>query len=150
MKKRTPKPIPKVAAAEVVEHAQTVEMAETVLAAPGSKNLPPTTTKEQDVKAEGQRQINRVWEYTQAGIAIVVVAANIVYEFVRLFVKVLDPNSGKLLEYAFFLVIGFYFGRTNHARMGDAPANTALTTAKILLVIFSIAALQITLMSLSQ
>lgn len=143
MKKRTPKPVPKVAAAEVVEHATTVEMAETVLAAPGTKNLPPTTTKEEDVKAEGQRQINRVWEYTQSGIAIAVVAANIVYEFVRLFIKSIDPGSGKLLEYAFFLVIGFYFGRTNHARMGDTPANAASTTAKIFIVTFTIAALQV-------
>lgn len=68
--------------------------------------------------------INLIWERTQAAIAVGVVAANISYIFILLFVR--DVNStattaAVLLSNAFFLVIGLYFGRTNHARMGDEP-----------------------------
>lgn len=54
---------------------------------------------------------------------MVVVAANVLYIFVLLFVpsvSVSAVSAAGLLSNAFFLVIGFYFGRTNHARLGDA------------------------------
>lgn len=85
---------------------------------------PPTTTSEQDLRTAGQRRINLIWEYTQAGIAVTVVASNVVYIFLLLFVSNVTSNASKasaLLANAFFLVIGFYFGRTNHARIGDEP-----------------------------
>ena len=71
-----------------------------------------------------------VWEYTQAGVAIMVVAANIINELLTRFVPVLIPGGGgsDLLGNAFFLVIGFYFGRTNHARIGDDPTRTRNTS----------------------
>lgn len=80
---------------------------------------PPT---EQDLKTAGQRRINLIWEYTQAGIAGVVVLANVLYIFALLFVSPVPTGAetaATLLANAFFLVIGFYFGRTNHARLGD-------------------------------
>jgi protein-S-isoprenylcysteine O-methyltransferase Ste14 len=85
---------------------------------------PPTTTTEQDLRTAGQRQINMIWERTQAGIAIIVVAANIVWVFALLFARDVPTttlSAAGLLSNAFFLVIGFYFGRTNHARIGDDP-----------------------------
>jgi hypothetical protein len=82
-------------------------------------NIPSVTTKEDDLRTAGQRSINLIWERTQAGIAIAVVLSNIVYVFAAMFLPATSPAGGKLLEYAFFLVIGFYFGRTNHARIGD-------------------------------
>jgi hypothetical protein len=72
---------------------------------------------EEDRHTAAQRRINLIWEYTQATIAISIVLANIVYIFLMLLVT--DPPPAVLLANAFFLVIGFYFGRTNHARIGD-------------------------------
>lgn len=94
-------------------------------AAPAQPSVPPTTTSEQDLRTAGQRKLNMVWEMTQASIAIGVVAANIIYVFVQWFSKASDDRSKSLLlESAFFLVVGFYFGRTNHARIGDLGPRT--------------------------
>lgn len=71
----------------------------------------PTTTAEQDRYTFQQRRINLIWEVTQAVIAITVVGANVAAAF-------LLTLQNQLLGNAFFLVIGFYFGRTNHARSG--------------------------------
>lgn len=79
--------------------------------------LKPTTTSEDDLHTAGQRRINLIWEYTQATIAVTIVLANIAYAFVILMIP--SPPNAFLLANAFFLVIGFYFGRTNHARIGD-------------------------------
>lgn len=100
----------------------------------------PTTTSEQDLrsaeeraqqafKTAGQRRVNLIWEYSQAGIAIMVVFANVVYAFIQTLIPgaaQLAAASGQsgLLANAFFLVIGFYFGRTNHARIGDDPRSS--------------------------
>jgi hypothetical protein len=62
-------------------------------------------------RAEGQRKINLIWELTQAVIALLVTATT-------LYASAVEPNGG-LLSNGFFLVIGFYFGRTNHSRTGS-------------------------------
>jgi len=79
-------------------------------------NTPATTTVEEDLHSASQRKINLIWEYTQAAIAVLVVAANIAVVFV--------VTESELLAYAFFLVIGFYFGRTNHSRVGGVRLDT--------------------------
>jgi hypothetical protein len=56
-------------------------------------------------------KINLTWEFTQAAIAVLVVVANIAAAFSL-------SHGSELLANAFFLVIGFYFGRTNHTRPG--------------------------------
>lgn len=80
-------------------------------------SLPPTTTSEQDLKSAGQRIINRIWEITQAAIALTVTGATI---FVSAKLVERGGESEKvafqLLTNVFFVVIGFYFGRTNHSR----------------------------------
>lgn len=58
----------------------------------------------------GQRHINRVWEYTQSGIAVGVTVAMIGGAFLGV--------DSPVLDYSFFLIVGFYFGRTNHTRVG--------------------------------
>lgn len=75
------------------------------------ESIAPTTTTEEDRHSKGQREINFIWEVTQAVIAVSIVAANVVAAFQL-------PSQNTLLANAFFLVIGFYFGRTNHARSG--------------------------------
>lgn len=84
--------------------------------------LPPKTTLEEDLKTAGQRRINMIWEYTQAGIALLVVLANVAYVFVAVICS--KATQSELFANAFFLVIGFYFGRTNHARIGDNHRQT--------------------------
>ena len=80
---------------------------------------PPTTTRQEDIKAHGQRTINLVWELSQAIIAMMVTATTL-YVSAKLSI---DDNRDVaafiLLSNAFFLIIGFYFGRTNHTRIGD-------------------------------
>jgi hypothetical protein len=72
--------------------------------------LAPTTTPEQDRHSLGQRRVNLIWEITQALIALAVTVAT----FIMLYVG----KEAAALTNAFFLVIGFYFGRTNHQRVG--------------------------------
>jgi len=92
-----------------------------------TQNINSTTTAEQDLHSAGQRKINYIWEYTQAAIALITVLANIIYIFAMLFIPNISTGAATaatLLANAFFLVIGFYFGRTNHARMGENPKDT--------------------------
>lgn len=74
-------------------------------------------------REHGQRRVNLLWEITQSLIALLVSSATL-YTAVKL--SLLDPLKTAgflLLSNGFFLVIGFYFGRTNHARTGG-PGQT--------------------------
>lgn len=67
---------------------------------------------------EGQRRINLVWEYTQSAIALMVTLATL-FTAARLSVGGQKSDAPfLLLSNGFFLVVGFYFGRTNHIRTG--------------------------------
>jgi len=77
----------------------------------------------------GQRRINSVWEYTQALIAGAVVTTGL-YVSARLALLALsrDPSATGIaagafvfLTSSFSLVVGFYFGRTNHTRPTAPP-----------------------------
>lgn len=69
-------------------------------------------------RTAGQRAINAIWEVTQAIIALSVTLATL-YAAVTLVLKGQPADAAfLLLSNAFFLVIGFYFGRTNHQRIG--------------------------------
>lgn len=84
---------------------------------PPSPPLPPKTTFQEDLTTAGQRRVNLIWEYTQAAIAVVVVLANMGS-------AVWNTVQGKpgevpmILSSALFLVVGFYFSRTNHQAIG--------------------------------
>ena len=80
--------------------------------------LPSTTTSEQDRHTLGQRRVNIIWELTQALIAVAVTGATL-YVAGNLAMREQGQTAAfLLLSNAFFLVIGFYFGRTNHQRVG--------------------------------
>lgn len=79
--------------------------------------LPPTTTTQEDLIAAGQRRINLLWEWTQSIIAILVVAANMAVA-VWDGVQPTHADFPVILSSSLFLVIGFYFSRTNHAAIG--------------------------------
>jgi hypothetical protein len=94
--------------------------------------LPPKTTAEEDRKTTGQRRINMIWEMTQAAIALsVVLTAMSVSAAVSLLVLRPDVSESSLsvattaflfMSNVASLVIGFYFGRTNHQRVGGVGA----------------------------
>lgn len=63
--------------------------------------------------AAGQRRINLIWEYTQAVIAVAITLARI---YAALFPAA--ESGGEALSNAFFLIVGFYFSRTNHSAIG--------------------------------
>lgn len=80
--------------------------------------LSPTTTEAEDTTTEGQRRVNLIWEITQAGISVLITAAVI-------YCAIYGIPSDNLAN-AFFLIIGFYFSRTNHQAIGGIgtkPAN---------------------------
>lgn len=58
----------------------------------------------------GQRTINLIWEVTQGFIAIGITAAVVYCATTRI--------DSQELTNAFFLIVGFYFSRTNHAAIG--------------------------------
>lgn len=87
--------------------------------------VPPITTTEEDRHSYGQRRINLIWEVTQAIIAVVVTMATL-YVSANLALKNDSQTAAfLLLSNAFFLVIGFYFSRSNHTRINDlAPSRS--------------------------
>jgi len=77
------------------------------------------TTREEDRHSSGQRRINLIWETTQATIAVIVTTATL---YVAAQIALKEPEQTAaflLLSNAFFLVIGFYFSRSNHNRIND-------------------------------
>jgi hypothetical protein len=83
--------------------------------------MSPTTTHQEDLTTAGQRKINLIWEVTQAVIAILVTAANLtvaVYEGLAGVTGKPAAPFPVILSSAFFLIVGFYFSRTNHAAIG--------------------------------
>lgn len=90
-------------------------MAETE-AQPPLPPLPPDTTEQADLVVAGQRRINIIWEVTQAIIAVGV-TGSIVY-------CAIAAKMSAELSNAFFLVIGFYFSRTNHVNIGGIGPKT--------------------------
>lgn len=74
-------------------------------------NLPPNTTLQEDTVTKGQRRINLVWEVTQSLIAIGITMA-IIYTALS------GRSVQEIISNAFFLIVGFYFSRTNHQAIG--------------------------------
>lgn len=78
-------------------------------------SLPAKTTFQEDLTHAGQRQINLIWERTQAAIALGVVFLTMLAGIYSMVYGVQIPT---LLAMAFGTVVGFYFSRTNHAAIG--------------------------------
>lgn len=85
-----------------------------------TNSRPVTTTAEQDRSTHARRTIDRLWERTQSIIAVAVTVATLLISgMIVLRDSPLTSTAFVLFSNAFFLVIGFYFGRTNHARSTD-------------------------------
>lgn len=70
----------------------------------------PTTTAEDDRKTQGQRYVNLIWETTQAIVAVMVTCAMIALAW--------TGKTSELLASAFGMIVGMYFQRTNHTKIG--------------------------------
>lgn len=79
--------------------------------------MPPKTTAQEDLTTAGQRRVNLIWEFTQAAIAIGVVFANMGTAML-LAVQGRTTDVPLVMTSALFLVVGFYFSRTNHQAIG--------------------------------
>lgn len=100
----------------------------TVITQDGNTVAVPTSTAEEDRGTAGQREVNMLWESTQRVIALAVIfsalfAAIVLAVFGAL---VAIPQELQLAAAVFLfgvanLVTGFYFGRTNHQRVGGIP-----------------------------
>lgn len=98
--------------------------------------LSPTTTEQEDVVTQGQREINKIWENTQSWIALYVVVSGILVNgfivgvilLLSLEVTVnqlaLITISLQFINLTTGIVIGFYFSRTNHSAKGGVGAKT--------------------------
>jgi hypothetical protein len=86
--------------------------------------MPPTTTAQEDITTAGQRRVNLIWEYTQAFIAVIVVAATMGSAMFNVFTKntMEIPN---IIAAAFGIVVGSYFQRTNHMNVGGVGPKPA-------------------------
>lgn len=92
--------------------------------------LPARTTTQEDLTTASQRKVNLIWEYTQAIVALMVVAATMVAGLFAMYhpsdVVQVAPGTftsvavqvPTILSVAFGTVVGFYFSRTNHAAIG--------------------------------
>lgn len=89
--------------------------------------VPPKTTTQQDLTALGQRNINLKWESTQQVIAVAVTI-----DVLMICTFVIFKGDPLLQQAAFlfvtnlaFLVVGTYFQRTNHTKIGGVGQNDA-------------------------
>lgn len=73
---------------------------------------------QQNLTRAGQRRVNLIWEYTQAIIAILVIVANMIVGTYRGLMPHMDGDYPIILSSSLFLIVGFYFSRTNHAAIG--------------------------------
>lgn len=87
-----------------------------IVSAPQSP-LAPNTTEQEDITTAGQRRINVIWEVTQSVIALVIVLGNVA---VAVYQGLIGHTTEfpSILSNSLFLVIGFYFSRTNHQAIG--------------------------------
>lgn len=86
---------------------------------------PTAEQSEQTLKTAGQRHVNLIWEFTQALIALAVTSITLYTASKLALLEPAQTAAFLLLSNAFFLVIGFYFGRTNHQRTGGIGGDLA-------------------------
>jgi hypothetical protein len=76
---------------------------------------------EADRATFGQRRVNLIWEMTQSVIALAVAGTTLYVSASLVLRGGADLAAFVLLGNTFFLIVGFYFGRTNHEKTGGVP-----------------------------
>ena len=88
-----------------------------------SQPLASTTTAQEDLTTAGQRRINLIWEYTQSFVTVLVVMTNMVVAATNAIRRVgVTAEHPVILSSSLFLILGFYYSRTNHAAIGGIGA----------------------------
>lgn len=93
----------------------------------------PTTTAAEEETKKGQRRVNLIWELMQALLALIVINTTL-YVSARLALLTVDQTSSEkqlamaitafmLVSNLASLIIGFYFGRTNHQKVGGVGSS---------------------------
>lgn len=118
-----PLPVTIAAVVEPVPVVMTQSAAATATVTKGEgTTLSPTTTEEGDRVTAGQRHISRVWEYSQALIAILVTATTVyVLATIAISDQEIDVNQASAVGHLVVmatLILTFYFARTNHVAVG--------------------------------
>ena len=86
-------------------------------------NIASTTTVEEDKHTKSARFNDSIWEFTQSFIAVVVILAVV---HTNAYLSLYGSNSTNDISTSALMqinvlggiIVGFYFGRTNHARSG--------------------------------
>lgn len=83
---------------------------------------------ETSLRTSGQRKINLIWEVTQAIVTVMVVGATL---FIAGTLALNDTGDTAaaflLLSNAFFMIVAFYYQRTNHVRTGGVGGRSVET-----------------------
>jgi len=111
----TPEPTPAITPLQTVTTSTTAPTPALVTKGQGT-TLQPTTTEQQDVIVTRQSHVALIWESVQGLIAIAITGA-VIYCSVN---RIISQD----LSNAFFLIIGFYYSRTNHEKGGAASAKS--------------------------
>lgn len=85
---------------------------------PHDPPLAATTTSQEDMTTAGQRKVNLIWEFTQAGLAALVVLSNVTVAVFMVVQRIPFTEYPPILSHSLFLIVGAYFNRTNHAAIG--------------------------------
>jgi xanthine/uracil permease len=85
--------------------------------APLDTPLAATTTRQEDMTTAGQRKVNLIWEFTQATVAVLVVATSCIVA-ASLAINGRPNDFPPILTGLVMLIVGAYFSRTNHAAIG--------------------------------
>jgi hypothetical protein len=81
-------------------------------------SLSATTTYQQDLVSAGQRRVNLIWEYTQSFVTIAVVVTNMIVAATNAIAHGTVAEHPAILSSSLFLILGFYYSRTNHTAVG--------------------------------
>lgn len=118
-----------------IDHPTEAEHVARVKADEGSRATV-ATEAETILATHGQRRINLIWERTQSAIAISVVEVTLAVAAILIVAPSFRTNPDQasvtasvtglvLLSGLANLILGFYFSRTNHEKVGGVPAATA-------------------------
>lgn len=110
----------------IVQVAEAAQSAPTTVTKGQGKTLSPTTTEESDRVTAGQRYVNRLWEHTQAAIAIGVTFTTcgvLAFLTIASVMNEVELSANALLLVGYLVVmatsiITSYFTRTNHEKTG--------------------------------
>lgn len=77
----------------------------------------PDTTIEEDKHSASQRKVNLIWEVTQGAVSIVVTITACAVAIILIF-RNEYTSAMQLISSMVFLVLSFYFARSNHTNVG--------------------------------